>query len=226
MSQDLGVRGLQQTEVAGNVQFATVNAVIQLSKSVLDPHIRAFEKAAVLIARMMFQWVHTSDDTVTSYRATVGSRGFKGEKINVSKDDFDYRTLNITCELMANTPTDDMQRWNMFSGMLQNRLQIPQEEIIERMELGNPAHLKSRWLEEQMEAFAFQMFQQQKMIEMQQAMQNQGQPQGQVPPGQGPPPQEGVNQPAFDQTQGQGFNPAQGGSSPAEAAPQLTQTQV
>jgi hypothetical protein len=237
MSQDLGVRGLQNTDITGNIQFATVNAQIQLGKSALDPHIRAFERACIMLAKLAFYWVEYSGDTVTSYR--VKSKGTKqrGEKINVKPGDFNADTLAIYCELLANTPTDDMQRWNMYAGMLQQGLKIPQSEIVERMELGNPEQLEERFWKEKVRELGHQLFEQQKVMELQQmqiqmqqeaqmqqqaAMQSaaQAQPQGQVPP------EEGVSQPAFDQTQGQGFDPSQGGSSPAEAAPQMSQTQT
>jgi hypothetical protein len=234
MSGDLGVRGLQQTDVTGNVQFATVNAQLQLGKTVLDPAIRAFERACVLLGKLAFAWVSYQGDTVTAYRTNKKKPGY-GNKINVSPKDYDPDTLMITCELLANTPTDDMQRWNMFSGMLQAGLHVPQKEFIERLELGDPDTLEEKWLDEQAMNLAWQLFSQAKQMELQQKqveMQQQAQAQQQAmmqaqanaqPQGQSPAPQGPGAAPGFDQTQGTGFDQSQGGSSPQVAAG-MTQT--
>jgi hypothetical protein len=231
MRSGLGVAGLQNTDVTGNVQFATVNAQIQLSKTVLDPHLRAFERACVNLGKLAFMWVKYQGDTVTSYRTRTKGNKVRGEKINVSPKDYDPDSLIIRCEILDNAPTDDMQRWNIFSGMKQMGLHIPDSEFIERTGMGDPETLEARWLDEQALNLAWQVFSQKKMAEMQMQVQQQaqaaqqeamaaaaGQAQGQSPP------QQGQTQPAFDGTQGQGFDPSRGGSSPAEALPSLTQT--
>jgi hypothetical protein len=231
MRSGLGVAGLQNTDVTGNVQFATVNAQIQLSKTVLDPHLRAFERACVNLGKLAFMWVKYQGDTVTSYRTRTKGNKVRGEKINVSPKDYDPDSLIIRCEILDNAPTDDMQRWNIFSGMKQMGLHIPDSEFIERTGMGDPETLEARWLDEQALNLAWQVFSQKKMAEMQMQVQQQaqaaqqeamaaaaGHAQGQSPP------QQGQTQPAFDGTQGQGFDPSRGGSSPAEALPSLTQT--
>jgi hypothetical protein len=190
-----------------------------------------------MLAKLAFYWVEYSGDTVTSYR--VKSKGTKqrGEKINVKPGDFNADTLAIYCELLANTPTDDMQRWNMYAGMLQQGLKIPQSEIVERMELGNPEQLEERFWKEKIRELGHQLFEQGKVLELQQKaaqMQQEAAAQQQAimasaaqAEGKGEaPPEEGVSNPAFDQTNGDGFDPSQGGSSPAEAAPQMSQTQT
>ena len=235
MGSGIGVKGLQNSDITGNVQFAAVNAQIQMGKTVLDPHVRNFEKTMAHLGRMMFKWVQYMDDTVTSYRNKTTKSGTRGSKINVSPKDFDPDRLQIICELMANTPTDDMQRWNMFSGMLQTGLKIPQSEIVERLEMGDPNVLKQEFFKEKVEDMAFQLFQQQKQMELQmqqqqaqQAMQQQQAQQAQAAQAQQGggmvPPDQGGGSPSFDQTQGQGYDPNQGGSSPMEAAPSQTQT--
>jgi hypothetical protein len=237
MRNGLGVQGLQSTDVTGNVQFATVNAQIQLSKAVIDPHLRSTERAAVGLAKLAFMWIEYSGDTVTAYRTKSKGKLKRGQKINASPKDYDSKTLMIRCEILANAPTDEMQRWNMYAGMLQSGFRIPQSEIMERMDFSNPEQLEERFRKEKLRDLAQQLFEQEKVLELQmkqaqmqqeaQAQQqaqmqaaSQAEQQGQVPP------EQGVSQPAFDQTQGQGFDPSRMGSSPAEAAPQLTQTQV
>jgi hypothetical protein len=231
MRSGLGVAGLQNTDVTGNVQFATVNAQIQLSKTVLDPHLRAFERACVNLGKLAFMWVKYQGDTVTSYRTRTKGNKVRGEKINVSPKDYDPDSLIIRCEILDNAPTDDMQRWNIFSGMKQMGLHIPDSEFIERTGMGDPETLEARWLDEQALNLAWQVFSQKKMAEMQMQVQQQAQAAqqeamaaaAQQAQGQSPP-QQGQTQPAFDGTQGQGFDPSRGGSSPAEALPSLTQT--
>ena len=239
-----GLKGLQNVSITGNVQFASIQAMIQVSKSALDPYIRNFEKAAVEIAKLAMLWVHESGDTLTAYRQTSKKNEplmQRGAKINIGKDDFDPKTLVIVCELMANNPGDDMQRMNVYSQAIQLGLPIPKTEVVERMGWGSGDVMKEDWLKEKMEEMALQNLQkkldaqlqleiQQKQMELQQAQQAQQnaqqgavQPQGQ--PGVSPPQQGPGGNPAFDMAQGgAGFDPNQGGTPPAMSAPDQTQT--
>ena len=231
MRNGLGVAGLQNTDITGNVQFATVQSQISLSKTVFDPYLRAVERAGAQLGKLAFMWVKYQGDNVTSYRTKTKGSKPRGEKIVLSPKKYDPDSLMIRCELLANIPTDEMQRWNMFSGMIQVGLPVPKSEFVELLGLGDPDILKSRSQEETIEDAAVQIFIEGKRAEQQmrirqaaQAAQQEAmaaaaqQAQGQ------PPPQQGQTQPAFDGTQGQGFDPSRGGSSPAEAVPQLTQT--
>ncbi|RPI89171.1 MAG: hypothetical protein EHM40_21325 [Chloroflexi bacterium] len=240
-----GLKNLANMNMAGNVQFATVNAMIQVSKSVLDPYIRNFEKWAVEIAKLAFQWVDYMGDKVTGYRTKAKAEGKpKGEKINIGKGDFDAKTMIVRCELLSNTPTDELQKVNMYNQMVQANWPVPKSEFVERMGLGSPEVLKDKWFDEKLEEIALNVFgqtqtaQAQLAIEqikmqmqaqmqqqqMEQQLQAQAQMQGQDPNAQGVPPQQGQEQPMTQAMQG--MNPAEGGAPPAMMAPQATRTMM
>ncbi len=234
-----GLKGLQNVNLAGNVQFATVNAMIQVSKSVLDPYIRNFEKAAVEMARLAFRWVAYRGDTVTGYRTrdkNTNKNKVAGEKINVSPKDFDPKSLMIRCELMSNTPTDELQKVNMYNQMKQAGWHVPTSEFIERMNLGAPEVLDDAWMKEKIIETALQVFTQteqakaqlqieqirnQMQMEMQQQMAAMQQEQQNMMAGQVP-----AEQPGGAQMMpgGQGNNPANQGTPPAMSSPQETRT--
>jgi hypothetical protein len=233
---------LRNLQVGGRVQFAALNAQINIAKQVLDPYIRNFEKVAVEIAKLALLWVYKEGDTLTAYRQKSAKRDVptmqKGAKINISKKDFDPKTIIIQCELMSNQSQDDMQRINVFSQARQLDLPVPAGFIVEQMGWGQEEVLKADWLQEKIEKMALDNFQkqqdaelqlmiQQKQMEMQQAQQQAQQAAAQPPqepPGMSPPQEGAGGQPALDMAQGQGFNPESGGSVPAQAAPQMTQT--
>lgn len=227
-----GLKNLLNSGIAGNVQFATVNAQIQLSKSTLDPYIRNFEKVTVELARLAFMWVAKNGDTVTGYRTKDKNRDknkVKGEKINVSPKDFDPRTMVIQCELLSITPTDEMQRMNVFSQAVQMGIPISLAEIAERMGWGEGDILKADWLKEQIERMALANFQKmqdlqlQMMVQQMQAQQQQAAMAAQQPPPSTPPPPEQMGG-ANMMPEGSGFDTGSGGTSPMAANPTETQT--
>jgi hypothetical protein len=240
-----GLKGLQNMNVTGNVQFAAVNAMIQISKSTLDPYIRNFEKVAVELARLAFLWVKKNGDTITGYRTKSKNPEMKkvaGQKINIGPDDFDPKTMVVQCELLSITPSDELQRMNVFSQAVQLGLPISKGDIVERMGWGEADVMKQEWMKEQIEGMALAMFQktqdmqlQMKMQEAQMAMQMQAQQaqmqqqqaamQGQTPAPQGPggmvPPEQmggGGAMPGGD------MNNPNGALPPAMSAPSMTRT--
>jgi hypothetical protein len=239
------LKGLQNMNVTGNVQFAAVNAMIQISKSTLDPYIRNFEKVAVELARLAFLWVKKNGDTITGYRTKSKNPEMKkvaGQKINIGPDDFDPKTMVVQCELLSITPSDELQRMNVFSQAVQLGLPISKGDIVERMGWGEADVMKQEWMKEQIEGMALAMFQktqdmqlQMKMQEAQMAMQMQAQQaqmqqqqaamQGQTPAPQGPggmvPPEQmggGGAMPGGD------MNNPNGALPPAMSAPSMTRT--
>ncbi len=230
-----GLKGLQNMSITGNVQFASVQAMIQVSKSALDPYIRNFEKAGVDIARLCLMWVTKSGDKLSAYRAKDKNKAkgkVAGQVISLGKGDYDPKRLVILCELLSNNPGDDMQKINVFSQAKQLDIRIPDSLVVEKMGWGDEQVMAEDWLKEKLERMAFELFQKQQAgkldIELQQAMlqaQQAAQPQPQQPPAGMSPPQEGAGgQPALDMAQGAGFDPNQGGMPPATAAPMMTQT--
>ncbi len=241
-----GMKGLQNTDIVGNVQYASVNAMIQLAKSVLDPYLTAYQRNAMETARLAFMWVRKSGVTVTGYRQkdkNIEKNKVKGEKINVSPSDFDPKTMVIKCELLSTNTSDEMQRMNVFSQAKQLNLPISSADIVERMGWGEADVLKADWMKEQIEMNALQTFlkmqdpefkmkfaqfqqqmqaaqmQQEQMAQQAQAAQQQGPPQG--PPG--PPAQMGGAQ---MMPGGMGNDPNQGGLPPAMSDPNETRTQT
>jgi hypothetical protein len=236
-----GLKGLQNMNVIGNVQFASINAMIQISKSTLDPYIRNFEKVAVELARLAFLWVQKSGDTLTGYRTKAKNPEMgkvAGQKINIGPADFDPKTMVVQCELLSITPSDEMQRMNVFSQAVQLGLPISKGDIVERMGWGEADVMKQDWLKEQIEQMALANFQklqdlqlqmqqqqaqmamqmqaQQAQMQMQQQQAPQG-PQGMVPPEQMGGGGEGM-------IPGGQMNNPNGALPPAMSAPQMTRS--
>lgn len=228
MASSLGVQTLSGVEPKSNVQFATINAFIQLSMTTLQPYIRTTEKCLVSICGMVFKWLKLAGQSEVGRRMYAGGTGkVVGEKITVSPDDFSPESLFVTVKLLEDTPTGKLQLANMITQLIQAGMEIPNSEFMERLGYGNPQALKERWQEEQVEKAALQNFvaQQQaetqlKVEQAQLAMQMEAQA-AQQPPA---PQQQGGGQPMIPG--GQGFNPAAGGSPPAQAAPPMTRTQI
>lgn len=211
-----------------NVQFATINAIIQINMTQLESYKRTMEKALKGLGKMAFKWIKFVGKSETAYRPAPGGNGLmQGQQISIGPEDFDEETLFIEAKLIPNAPTDKMQLVNMAVQLKQAGFRIPDSEAIERLGYGNPEALAERWAQEQMEQTALQQFIKERDAELQvqtQAaiMQLQLQSQGQ-PPQEQPPQQQGQ---APVMPGGQGMNPAMGGSSPMEAAPDMTRTAI
>jgi hypothetical protein len=253
MGQAVGIRNLGLQDIAGNVQFSTVQAQIQLQLTALQPYKRTDEKALSHLALLMFKWVKKSGKASTAYRTggRVKKEGqVKGAEILVTPDDFDPDVMMISCELLSNSPTDKQQLVNMYSTLKQAGAQIPWGELVERMGFGNPEVLKQEWLDEQIENSALKSFvdqqaaqlqlqvQQQQMMMQMQAQQAQMQQQQQAQQQQPTPEQMaaqqqaaqegGANPPQQDAVQagGQENNPAAGGQPAMQSNPGLTRNNV
>jgi len=229
-----GLSSLGAIQSASNVQFATINALIQLRLSQLEDNKRCFERAGEQLARIMFRYMKGMDDMVVGYAMADGKGMMRGEEIGMNKDMFArMENLFATCVLMPNNPTDKLQRMNMITMALQSGLAIPQDEMIEGLGYGNPDALKTRWEKQILEQAALEAMKinvvegakmklqlevQKAQMEMQvQAQQQAVQAQGQAPPEQ--------TAPAFAATSGQGFNAGQGGQAPM-AQGGMTRSQV
>jgi hypothetical protein len=250
MGKSAGIKNLGLQDIAGNVQFSTVQAQVQLQLTALQPYKRTDEKALVQAAYLMFRWLDFADGTEVAYRKNPKKEGqFKGEGIALSKGDFDPDVMIISCELLSNSPTDKQQLVNMYSTLKQAGAQIAWGELLERLQLGNPEMLKQGWLDEQLEGSALKDFvdeqaaklqlqveqkkmeiqaalQQRQMQQQQQAQQAAQQPSPEqmamlAQQGGGSPPQGDAVMPG-----GQENNPAAGGQPPMTAAPGMTRNNV
>jgi hypothetical protein len=239
MAQAVGVVGIGAMQAA-NTQYATVNALIQLRLSELEPYKRTYEKVYAELARMLFKWIKATDDTLIAYRAEAKSETQRrGANITMSSKKFDEENLFIMCDLQPNNPTDKLQRVNMAAQIKQAGLRIPDEEIIESLGFGNVKPLMRKYEQQEIEMAALEAFKTRIMGEAQAYVQTLiAQGQAQIQMGmqqeqqammqqQGPP---GGEQPAEGMTQGfpegAGNAPPMGGSSPYESNPAMTQTQI
>jgi hypothetical protein len=243
-----GLKGLQNMSVVGNVQYASVNAMIQVSKSTLDPYLSCYQHNAVELGKLAFLWIKKTKISVVAHRAKDANpqKGkVKGQKIVLDPEMFDPRSMIIQCELLTTNTSDELQRMNVFSQAVQIGLPITKAEIAERMGWGNSEVLKQDWLKEKMEEIALTMYQKQKDLELQMTgeqkrmeiqmaaeqarlAQAQGAQPGQQPAPEGP---EGMVPPeqmggAQMMPGGQGFDPNQQGLPPAMADPNETRTQT
>jgi hypothetical protein len=230
MGQAVGIRNLGMMDIAGNVQFSTVQAQIQLQLTALQPYKRTDEKALAHLALLMFKWIKFTGKSEIAYRTQkrVKKDGqVRGEQLLVTPDDFDPDVMLISCELLSNSPSDKQQLVNMYSTLKQAGAQVSWGELLERLQMGNPEMLKAGWLDEQIENAALQNYvaeqqqalqlktqaatmqmqmqmqqaqQQQQMAAQQQAAQAQQQPQ----------PQGGQGQPTPEEMAMMGGNPPQG----------------
>lgn len=233
--QTVGIQNLGLQDIAGNVQFSTVQAQIQLQLTALQPYKRTAEKALVHMACLMFKWIKAADTVEVGYRTKVRQEGqFAGQGILVEAQYLDPDSMAITCELLSNSPTDKQQLVNMFVTLKQAGAQIPWTELVERLAFGNPLQNKQEWQNEQLESAAMsnlvaemqaqvqlktQAAQMQMQAQMQQMqMQQQAAMEQQ---GQGNPPQGDAVNP-----EGQNFNPAAGGQPAMMAEPGMTRNQV
>lgn len=235
----LGVKKL--SSVSGtNQQFSTVQAIIDLHMTNLEPYKRVSEKAVMQAVELMFKWGGFTGDTISAYRLQKRSpEQVTGEEILLSPDDYDLDNLIIRIELI--TKSDKMQAANRITMLKQAGMRIPDSELLEEVGYSSPEILASMWEEEQLQNAALQLLikklqsqldlevqaqQMQMQMQAQQAQMQQQQPpqdpnaQGQM--GQMANPEQGVP----SNPQGQGFAGNMGGQPPMMAEPGMTATQV
>ena len=221
-----------------NVQYATVQAIININLTQLVSYKRTWEKAWRELGYLAFQWIKFTGNTEKAYRTTTkNDRVVTGEQIDIGPNEFDEDSLYITVELNANNPTDKMQRVNEIAQLVQVGAPVPWTELLEGIGYGNPEALIERWEDEQVRRAALDNFKkeldaqlQMKLreaeMQMQMKLRQSTQKESPVPKTQGQVPPTGPTgqQPVFPQ--GQGANPAAGGSPPEMAAPGMTATQI
>jgi len=158
MAQASGIKGLASIEIAGNVQYAAIDAVIKLHMTSLVPYVRSVEKANSQVGNLAFQWLQQGDGfTENAYRTENKGEGkINGEEILISSSDFDTDTLYIECTLKANTPTDKMQEVNMATSLQQAGAHISWKRTLENLNLGNGEVLEAEWIDEQAVSVALQ----------------------------------------------------------------------
>lgn len=227
MASSLGVQTLSGIEPKSNVQFATINAFIDLSKTTLQPFIRTTEKGLVSICGMVFKWLRLMGESEVGRRLYDGGNGkVAGTKITVAPGTFSPESLFITVKLLEDTRTGKLQLTNEISQIMQAGLKVPSSHFVEQLGYGDPDANKQAWEEEQMDNLALKMTSMKKELELQiegkkAELELMMKIQGAAGGGSSPPPAPTNGIPG-----GQGFNPAAGGAPPATAAPSATRTQL
>lgn len=231
MGQSVSIQNLGQVNPV-NVQAAVFQNLIQVQLTELEPYKRTFDKVGADLAKLFFLWIDFADASEKTWRpADKDMMSLQGEEISISKGDFNPDELYITCDLQPNQYTDKLQKINGITMMKSAGIPYDDVEALETIGVKNPEAVIGRWKKQeiqraQLEAFKteilgeaqakVQAMMAQVQMQLQQAQMAQQQPQQQpqqAPPDQGFP-------------EGQGFAPPQGGISPMEANPNMTQTQV
>lgn len=229
MQQSSGLQSLSSIDAA-NVQFATIKAIFDMRMTELEPYKVNAEEALAQGAAMMFRWAEVVGAPISGYRRRAGKEGkARGAEIALNPGEFDPAILTIACKLLPNTPSDFQGMINSYGQIKAMNLSIPDEELIEHLDFGDPQQLIQAYEKEQASKTALEAWKQEKMGEVQlklaQAQQALQQP-PQVPQGGGinPANMAPPNQPAFEQAGGMGNAPPMGGQSPYQQVPNLTQT--
>lgn len=241
LAQATGLQNFSGASVKSNVQFATLNAFLQVQKTRLEPAKRLAELFMAKLGRMAFMWVKQTGEAPLSYTKKADKdRGMVYEQIQLSANDFDPDTLFVSCEFSDNTPTDEQQRLNMFATAKQYGLPITDAFVMERMNWGNPESMLADSETEQIRKAALQaeirrimgeadVDVQARLTQMQTQMQMQMQAQqAQVQAAAASQPAQAGEEtpPSFAPTGGVGFAVGDGGESPMMANPTMTQTQI
>ncbi len=242
MEQALGVSKLSGME-ASNVQFSTVNALMDLNASNAQQYKGTSEKALTQIAYKMFKWVEYTKDSVTAFRTKKRTPDQPiGEEIIMSPENVGNAD-ELLIEVELQSKQDKVQAYNSVTMLKNAGFEIPDSELLEELGYEDPELLSARYKEQVLRAAALKNMltelegqvslklkaaDLQLQMGMQQAQQQQMQAQQpQDPNAQGAMGQMANPEQGFPSApQGQGFNGANGGTPPMMAEPGMTQQVV
>ena len=198
---------LQNPEIKADVPFSAMNLIYQLGANTLQPYKKLAEDAIAEAMTQMLYWLDFRDDKIISFGT---ERGMEGEQLVIGKGDFDPDNIYIDVKLEAKIPAEEVAKANA-AALKVERLNYPLARALEDMGVTDPDVAIQEWEAEQRRftelQIELQQRQQQAAMMMQQAVQQ-------------------VQQAQMGQTQQQGFNPAMGGTPPAQAAPEMTRERV
>ncbi len=224
MGTQTGLRNLNNVDPVGNIQYATLDAFINLSMTRLQPAVRLAEKAMNQILALMFLWVKESKTISKAYIMKKGDK--QGRSVDLSAEKFDPATNFIKVTFGQNKVGGKMQDATYYSTLKQSGAPIAWSNILEKLGEGVSEVLMSDFVDEEIVMTALQAYKDKKMLDVQlQSQAAMGAMQAQAQQGTEPA-QQGQTPIPFDQMQGQENNPAVGGTPPAMGAPELTQTQI
>ncbi len=225
---------LMNSESNPGESYSGYNLRMQSAIGQLLPFKREAERWWEKAYELMLLWCHYSGEDLNGY--TVGKNADR-ELYTLDSDEIDPDSISIKVELVPGLPTDRLQKVNAAT-LLAKQANVPLRKVYEELGYTDPDGLKDDWMREQfdlaelngivqriqaetsgdLERRAAEMAQQmvQQAMEQQQAMQQPGMSRQQAgamgaPPQTAPPGMMGV--------EGQGFNPAQGGTPPAQVNP-------
>jgi hypothetical protein len=222
-------RILMGGDIPSGTAYSTLNLATQTAVGALKPAKELAEKALAEMFKIMLAWVVHTNVPLLAYGNVEKSTSY-GENMVIQPDEIDLSALYIDVELSPDVPTDRLQRANAASIMVQYG--YPREYALEDLGVDDPQQAIRQWyferyvqqkfdletqreqqevqLEGQAQQMQIQMQAQQAQMQMQQQQQMAQQPpmqQGGMPPEgmspEGMPPEPG---------QGQGYNPAMGGT--------------
>jgi len=214
-------RFIQNPEMKADVPFSSMNLIFQLGANTINPHKMVAQECIAEIGRQFLMWTKLNGEKQVVFDKKRDDRGLSvGRSIVIDPMMID-EDANIQVELTADVPTDRMQKVNAAVMMAQN-LHVPLIRLLEQVGFADPEQalkeyetqlqmenelqiaLQERQAESQMNMHAKAMQLQQMQMQLQQPVQ----------PG------------VFDNAGGMGFNPAMGGTPPAQAAPGFTREQI
>ena len=223
-------RILMGGDVAAGTSFASLNLQTQTALGALKPAKELAEKTLSEIFVLMLLWSKFTGVALTAYGSDKHTD--LGKQYLLEPDAIAEDELYIETELIADLPTDKMQRANT-AGMMIQSMNYPQEYALEDMGVNDPQKAIAVSYFEKMVAQIWEMAKQREMAELQakmaerqaklqMEMQNQqaqeaSQAEAQQLALQG---QTGAQESGMPG--GQGFNTAMGGQPPATAAPGMT----
>lgn len=218
-------------DIPSGTAYSTLNLATQTAVGSLKPAKELAEKALAEMFKLMLMWVRHTGKPLLAYGSERRSQSY-GDNYVIEAEDIDPGALYLEVELIADVPTDRLQRANAASIMVQ--FGYPKEYALEDLGVDDPQTAMRQWYYEKFVEQMFSNWQQEqnngiqldfqaKMQEVQmqaqmmaqQAMQQEQQQQA-MPPGMGgmPPgamPMMPEDEGAFEM-EGQGWNPAMGGT--------------
>jgi hypothetical protein len=226
---------LQTGDFPSGTAFATLNLATQSGIKALTPYKELAEQALADIFTHMLYWIDYSGDGVIAYGQR---RDDPGEQFTLSPEEVDVENVYIDVELTADVPSDRMTRVNAAS-MAVRELGYSKERALEQIGEDDPQVILSQARAEALDEAALEVEKREVLAlgeikTKQKAAELEGK-QTQTAGQNGKEMLQGMlKKPGFVKRAlaqigkgitgvgGQGFNPSQGGTPPAVAAPEVT----
>jgi hypothetical protein len=225
---------LQSLEFPSGTAYSSVNQVLSTAAKSLSFFQRLGQNTMAELAHQMLCWIkyYGKKYGEVDLYGRYSDKTRNGQEIRIGSNTIDPDVLQLECLLTADLPTDRLQQINA-AVMLKNNFQVPEAEVMEELGYHDPREMADRRAMEDYERIYIQTdlqkiqraadleFQQQQM-ELQMQAQKEAAAQQQEMAAQQQEQQMAAASanaaPANEQAQGQGFNPAMGGTPPVQAA--------